>query len=91
MKCPTCPDSVLSMSDRNGIEIDFCPLCRGVWLDRGELDKIIEKSLEKKPAVLSVPREKISDVIYRDSSDYYPGEANYKQKRKKTFLEELFD
>ena len=44
MKCPTCPDAVLVMTDRSGIEIDYCPSCRGVWLDRGELDKIIERT-----------------------------------------------
>lgn len=43
MQCPTC-NVALVMSDRNGIEIDYCPNCRGVWLDRGELDKIIERS-----------------------------------------------
>ena len=44
MKCPVCKDSNLLMSDRQGIEIDYCNECRGVWLDRGELDKIIEKT-----------------------------------------------
>lgn len=44
MKCPTCSDAVLVMADRSGIEIDYCPSCRGVWLDRGELDKIIERN-----------------------------------------------
>ena len=44
MKCPVCPDSTLVMTDRQGVEIDYCPQCRGVWLDRGELDKIIERS-----------------------------------------------
>ena len=43
MKCPTCVNTNLVMSDRQGVEIDYCPNCRGVWLDRGELDKIIEK------------------------------------------------
>lgn len=43
MKCPTCTDQSLVMSDRQGVEIDYCPSCRGVWLDRGELDKIIER------------------------------------------------
>ena len=43
MKCPVC-DVTLSISSREGVEIDFCPQCRGVWLDRGELDKIIERS-----------------------------------------------
>ena len=43
MQCPVCRVP-LAMSDRQGIEIDYCPQCRGVWLDRGELDKIIERS-----------------------------------------------
>lgn len=44
MKCPVCENTNLLMSERQGIEIDYCPQCRGVWLDRGELDKIIERS-----------------------------------------------
>ena len=44
MKCPNCKETQLVMSERKGIEIDYCPNCRGVWLDRGELDKIIELS-----------------------------------------------
>ena len=44
MKCPSCPDTTLVMSDRQGVEIDYCPQCRGVWLDRGELDKLIERA-----------------------------------------------
>ena len=43
MKCPVCTNVDLLMSERQGIEIDYCPTCRGVWLDRGELDKIIER------------------------------------------------
>src|SRR5688500_14692206 len=43
MKCPNCNETLV-MADRNGVEIDYCPKCRGVWLDRGELDKIIERS-----------------------------------------------
>jgi Zn-finger nucleic acid-binding protein len=44
MKCPSCSITDLVMAERQGIEIDYCPQCRGVWLDRGELDKIIERS-----------------------------------------------
>lgn len=44
MKCPVCPTATLVMTERQGIEIDYCPECRGVWLDRGELDKIIERA-----------------------------------------------
>ncbi|MDO5759250.1 MAG: zf-TFIIB domain-containing protein [Rhodobacterales bacterium] len=48
MLCPVCRTG-LSMSDRSGVEIDFCPSCRGVWLDRGELDKIIDRSTAQTP------------------------------------------
>lgn len=44
MFCPHCADATLTMTERHGIEIDYCPKCRGVWLDRGELDKIIERA-----------------------------------------------
>lgn len=59
MKCPVCTTVDLLMSDRNGIEIDYCPQCRGVWLDRGELDKIIERSasLGQAPAQQAYPAQ----------------------------------
>lgn len=44
MKCPNCPDTTLAISERQGVELDYCPQCRGVWLDRGELDKLIERA-----------------------------------------------
>ena len=44
MNCPRCENANLTMSERAGVEIDYCPTCRGVWLDRGELDKILERS-----------------------------------------------
>jgi Zn-finger nucleic acid-binding protein len=50
MRCPVCSDTDLLMTDRQGVEIDYCPVCRGVWLDRGELDKIIERSNEMSTA-----------------------------------------
>lgn len=55
MKCPTCPDATLVMSERQGVEIDYCPTCRGVWLDRGELDKLIERSIGNNPAISTPP------------------------------------
>lgn len=55
MKCPHCPDVTLLMSDRQGVEIDYCPQCRGVWLDRGELDKLIERSVAAPATVPSAP------------------------------------
>lgn len=50
MKCPVCNNVNLVMSERQGIEVDYCPDCRGVWLDRGELDKIIERAAAVAPA-----------------------------------------
>ena len=82
MLCPI-DQSPLVMSERQGIEIDYCPTCRGVWLDRGELDKIIERSAAPAPA----PEPRYPRETYRDSDDrrYHSG------KRRKSFLEELFD
>jgi Zn-finger nucleic acid-binding protein len=59
MNCPTCQATDLRIADRQGIEIDCCPQCRGVWLDRGELDKIIERSASSQP--------------YREVEDAPPG------------------
>ena len=56
MNCPACKDTVLAMADRNGIEIDYCPKCRGIWLDRGELDKIIERSESNTSAAGASPQ-----------------------------------
>ena len=56
MKCPHCQDVALLMSDRQGVEIDYCPQCRGVWLDRGELDKLIERSTQITAAPASMPQ-----------------------------------
>ncbi len=80
MKCPI-DGTELVMSDRQGVEIDYCPQCRGVWLDRGELDKIIERSVDTSP-----PPPPPSSGGYRD-------DRGYSQKRKKRggFLDELFD
>lgn len=70
MKCPTCVEPTLVMTARQGIEIDYCPQCRGVWLDRGELDKIIERSMVEagtagsgmtQPAYGQVPRGDCDD------------------------------
>ena len=55
MKCPVCISTDLLMTDRQGVEIDYCPQCRGVWLDRGELDKIIERSTPAQAAATHQP------------------------------------
>ncbi|MEY2754628.1 MAG: hypothetical protein RJB65_986 [Actinomycetota bacterium] len=82
MNCPTCPSSTLVMADRAGIEIDYCPTCRGVWLDRGELDKIIERSA----APTAVSRSDRHD----DRDDHRSYEKPYK-KKKSSILGEIFD
>jgi len=83
MKCPNC-NVDLAMSDRQGVEIDYCSKCRGVWLDRGELDKIIEKSLSEKSSIPSIPQ--------RNDERGYRQEKDYKySKRKKNFLGDIFD
>ena len=89
MNCPVC-NIPLTMSERQGVEIDFCSKCRGVWLDRGELDKIIERaSSEIKPTQPRQEREADGREHHYDKNrDRYYGQ-NYK--KKKSFLHELFD
>jgi Zn-finger nucleic acid-binding protein len=93
MKCPVCTETNLVMSDRQGIEIDYCPQCRGVWLDRGELDKIIERSVDAQPqAAPARPPvyEREQRAYPQDSRDGYYKDG-YRHKKKKGFLGELFD
>ena len=78
MKCPI-DGATLVISDRSGVEIDYCPECRGVWLDRGELDKIIERS-----AVAATPPPAPQDMR-GGHDDYRP------RKKRESFLSELFD
>jgi Zn-finger nucleic acid-binding protein len=86
MLCPVCRVP-LAMSDRQGIEIDYCPQCRGVWLDRGELDKIIERSAPAQPAP-AAPRQPAAS--YQEPGD---GRGGYGKpyKKRKHWLSELFD
>ncbi len=83
MKCPVCKQVDLVMSDRQGVEIDYCPECRGVWLDRGELDKIIERSAQAAPP----QRPAHQDGERREYREHDP---RYK-KKKGGFLGDLFD
>lgn len=89
MKCPV-DNSVLTISDRQGVEIDFCPDCRGVWLDRGELDKIIDRVSEISPTSSnSRPRydNQQSRQYYSDNDQKH----HYKKKKRESFLGDLFD
>lgn len=81
MKCPNC-NIALVMTDRSGIEIDYCPECRGVWLDRGELDKIIERSSQN---VKNIQSDSYSE------RQYISRDSDYRYKKKKGLLGELFD
>lgn len=69
MKCPNCSEVDLLMSERQGIEIDYCPKCRGVWLDKGELDKFIQQSERQAPTINSVERRDAT-ATERASRDY---------------------
>lgn len=82
MKCPICKEPSLVISERKGIEIDYCPECRGIWLDRGELDKILERSREEEVT----PRQEV-----QLQQNYQPQYHQKPYKRKKSFLEEIFD
>jgi Zn-finger nucleic acid-binding protein len=89
MHCPSCY-TALSVADRAGIEIDFCPSCRGVWLDKGELDKIIERSSSymktSEPAPAAVVPSK------RERRDYDDRKSKSKKRKKKSeWIEDLFD
>lgn len=83
MKCPTCNVSLV-MTERSGIEIDYCPECRGVWLDRGELDKIIERSSQTQS-------ENSRQQEHYPSKEHYKTDKDYHYKKKKGMWGELFD
>lgn len=100
MQCPT-DGSVLTMSERSGIEIDYCPTCRGVWLDRGELDKILDRSLAQQAPPQSAPQAAPQSAPPAASQHGYPQQGyqqpgyqqqgHYKKKRKESWLSEIFD
>ena len=97
MRCPVCEDQQLVISAREGVEIDYCAQCRGVGLDRGELDKIIDRA---GPAGAPIPPprqddrprddrprdDRPRDDRYRDDDPRYD-----KRRKKRSFLEDIFD
>jgi Zn-finger nucleic acid-binding protein len=105
MRCPV-DNETLVMADRGGVEIDYCPKCRGVWLDRGELDKIIDRSLGG-PAAAPAPTPQ--QAAQQHAAPVYQAEPRtqhrdddrrrrdddddyrYKKKRKESFLGDIFD
>ena len=94
MACPV-DGTALVMSERSGIEIDYCPSCRGVWLDRGELDKIIERNAASQaPQQSPPPPQQPQQAPWAGQPQQAPYGQGYHgkpYKRRKSFLEELFD
>jgi uncharacterized protein len=105
MNCPI-DGSELRITERQGIEIDYCPQCRGIWLDRGELDKVLERSAQavypdererSAPAPYRDERDRSTQPPYRDERDQYGDDrssrgAEYGRKSKRrSFLEDLLD
>jgi len=96
MKCPntqTCPDVDLILAERQGVEIDYCPKCRGVWLDRGELDKLMDRAAAQAPSALRAPAHPVAHAGRHpdfDDSDF--GQHRHgSPRRKKSWLSEIFD
>jgi len=94
MKCPICNAIDLIIAERQGVEIDYCPQCRGIWLDRGEIDKIIERSYAT-TATRSQPEQNNFYAGHRSSNDTRHheghGSAHNGQNHKKSWVSELFD
>jgi Zn-finger nucleic acid-binding protein len=96
MKCPTCPDATLVMADRQGVEIDYCPSCRGVWLDRGELDKIIERSAAHSappaaaPAAAPMPQH-IPQQMPQQVPQQVWVQPHHGYRKHKSWLSDIFD
>ena len=86
MQCPVC-EVPLSISSREGVEIDFCPQCRGVWLDRGELDKILDRVAVAAPAAAAPSRgyeaPRYEEPRYED--------RGHKKRKRRSMLDDLFD
>ena len=105
MKCPVCKDVTLLMSEKQGVEIDYCPECRGIWLDRGELEKLLEKEQsynqnhyhheEDYHKHHDYDHHKHYDKEYKDhkhyEDDYYKNHKYGKKKKKEGFMGEIFD
>ena len=94
MACPV-DSTPLVMSERQGIEIDYCPSCRGVWLDRGELDKIIERATMDSPAQQAAPQPQANQNLASEPYGYghhgYGKHGYGKHGRRRSFLHDLFD
>ena len=104
MKCPVCKDVNLLMSEKKGVEIDYCPECRGIWLDRGELEKLIEKEETYNREHYEYKREskEYRDNKYAEENHYHDDDYAYddkyyknskypRRRKKESFMGEIFD
>lgn len=96
MFCPVCKSVELILSERQGIEIDYCPACRGIWLDRGELDKLIERSVQLERGIpvasAQAPQALRGNASHRDFEHSGHGNQSHgSQKPHQSFWRELFD
>ena len=81
MKCPVCKDVTLLMSEKKGVEIDYCPECRGIWLDRGELEKIMEKED-------TYIKKEVKESSHKESKHY---EEKPRKQKRESFMSEIFE
>jgi Zn-finger nucleic acid-binding protein len=91
VNCPV-DNEVLQMSERSGVEVDYCPRCRGVWLDRGELDKILERAEREIPLTGRPDDDDREDDRRRGMRDFDRGRGYARpHKKRKNFLSEMFE
>ena len=91
MKCPVCKDVTLLMSEKKGVEIDYCPECRGIWLDRGELEKIMEKEdayINKEVKESSHKNKEVKESSHKESKHY---EEKPRKQKRESFMSEIFE
>ncbi len=86
MNCPVCNVTLL-MTDKQGVEIDYCPTCRGIWLDRGELEKILERSGNH----YSNKKNYENDYKRYGYDQHDSSSKHHPHKKKKSFLDDFFD
>ncbi|MDR7009477.1 MULTISPECIES: TFIIB-type zinc ribbon-containing protein [Paraburkholderia] len=95
MKCPACKTTDLLMTERRSIEVDYCPNCRGVWLDRGELDKLIAQDTAetglRSAASASRHDHREHDRAYDSDRRYEDHRSGYRTQKKKRSIFDVFD
>jgi Zn-finger nucleic acid-binding protein len=92
MQCPQCVDQLLTMAERQGVELDYCPKCRGVWLDRGELDKIIERSAaHSAPPAAAPAAAPMPQHIPQQMPQQVWVQPHHGYRKHKSWLSDIFD